>query len=507
MALYRIGFSFFFAVLLTFSASAFTNPSDSTRLDTEDSVLMEKIATIEELTLSTYYMDYLDSLLVNHFEFLVNACAVPTECAYSREDFIPEFDDNFIRCRLTELNEIIPFDVRENDDVVRYIKLYAYKRRKLTARMQGLGEMYFPVFTHFIERYDIPHEIKYLPIIESALNPTARSRMGAVGLWQFMPRTGQYYGLEINSAVDERSDLYRSTDAACRYLSHLHEIYGDWNMALAAYNAGPGNVNKAIRRSGGKISYWDIQPYLPAETQGYVPAFLAVAYVMNFSGDLNINPIKPETALQHIDTVSVYERIEFSILSKYTGLSMNEITYFNPSYKLNAVPQTDKKQHLVLPISYIPAFMAFEDSIYHYSAMETFRDIPQFTLKEHSHIVEENETIQDVADKYNCTVQQIKAWNTMASNQLRKGRKIRVYIEDKSQPYTAPKQPVKNYSSTAKPATTTSTGKISYYTVRSGDSLWAIANRYNTSMDKLKALNPHVNFNKLQVGTKVKISH
>ncbi|MFN3917192.1 MAG: LysM peptidoglycan-binding domain-containing protein [Flavobacteriales bacterium] len=492
---------------ITQIAIGFDNPTDSLRLNKVDTSFVEEIAIIEEFTMNTYYLDYLDSLLVSHFDFLVSACAVPDEYTYSKEDDVPQFDDNFIKCRLIELNEVIPFDVRENDDIVNYIKLYAYKRRKLTAKMQGLGELYFPVFTHFIEKYNVPHELKYLPIIESAMNPVARSRMGAVGLWQFMPRTGQYYGLEINSAVDERSDLYRSTEAACRYLSHLYEIYGDWNMSLAAYNAGPGNVNKAIRRSGGRTNYWDIQPYLPTETQGYVPAFLAVTYVMNFSNELNIKPIKPEIAINHIDTITVFERVEFAVLSKYLGMSVQEISYFNPSYKLNAIPKIDKHQYLVLPVNYIKTFSAFEDSIYHHSSTETFKYAQQFLMKEHTHIVTFGETIQKIAEKYDCTVQQIKAWNTMASENLRVGRKLLIYIEDKNQPYVASRVPIKNLPATSSSATATSSGKVSYYTVKSGDSLYVISKKYNTSMDKIKALNPNVNFNKLQIGTKLKISN
>ena len=206
-------------------------------------------------------------------------------------DSVPVYSDSILAERIENLNIQTPFELTFNKNVKNYIRTYSVKRRELTSKVLGLSELYFPLFEEQLDKHNMPLELKYLSVIESALNPTANSKAGAKGLWQFMYRTGKMYGLKSNSLVEDRFDPYKSTDAACRHLQDLYDIYGNWSLALAAYNSGAGNVNRAIRRAGGVKSYWAIWPYLPRETRGYVPAFIAVVYIMNYSAEHNIYPL------------------------------------------------------------------------------------------------------------------------------------------------------------------------------------------------------------------------
>ena len=240
--------------------------------------------------------------------------------------------------------------------------MYSVRRREQVAYMLTLGDYYFPLFEEMLDRHGLPLELKYLPVIESALNPVAVSRMGATGLWQFMLKTGQGYGLEVNSLVDERRDPYKSTEAAVRYLKDLYSIYGDWNLVIAAYNCGPGNVNKAIARSGGKQDYWEIYYRLPRETRGYVPAFIAANYIMNYYAEHNICPMKPND-FQALDTVHVNQEIHFGQIAEILDIPVNELQRLNPQFKRDIVPGNYKPYALVLPTKKMIAFIDKKDEI------------------------------------------------------------------------------------------------------------------------------------------------
>tara|TARA_R110002094_G_scaffold120734_2_gene115582 strand:+ start:1745 stop:2695 length:951 start_codon:yes stop_codon:yes gene_type:complete len=257
----------------------------------------------------------LDSLMRYNF-FFTDSSQYSTE-EFVQEDIetnlVPDFPDSIYKQRIALLDGQTPLALDYNVYVKNYITVYTKKRREQVSRMLGLANFYFPMFEEALDKYDIPLELKYLAIVESALNPVARSRVGATGLWQFMYATGKLNDLNVSSYIDERSDPLKSTEAACKYLSQLYRIFGDWNLVLAAYNSGPGNVSKAIRRSGGRTNYWEIRPYLPRETAGYVPAFIAVNYIMNHSSDHFIYPKEIKDSYFNTDTISVKEQISLEI--------------------------------------------------------------------------------------------------------------------------------------------------------------------------------------------------
>ena len=247
-------------------------------------------------------------------------------------DSVPDYSDSIYSMRLAKLDAESPFDLVYNNAVRNYIELYAVRKRAMVSRMLGMTQLYFPIVEEILDKHKMPLELKYLAIVESALNPSARSRCGAVGLWQFMYGTGKMMGLKISSYVDERCDPYKSTEAACEYLQFLYDMFGDWQMVLAAYNSGPGSVSKAIRRSGGKTTYWEIRPYLPRETQGYVPAFIAVNYVMTHAEEHNLYPAVPRMTFADVDTVNIKKELSFQQIAKVLGMPVEDIQYLNPCY-------------------------------------------------------------------------------------------------------------------------------------------------------------------------------
>ncbi|MCD4665756.1 MAG: lytic transglycosylase domain-containing protein, partial [Bacteroidales bacterium] len=260
-------------------------------------------------------------------------------------DSVPVYPDSVIRERIDELNKETIMELTFNRQVKNYIKVYTEKRRELTSKVLGLANLYFPLFEEQLDKYNMPLELKYLAVVESALNPTANSRAGAKGLWQFMYRTGKVYGLQSTSLVDDRFDPYKSTDAACRHLQDLYDIYGNWSLALAAYNSGAGNVNKAIRRAGGVKSYWAVWPYLPRETRGYVPAFIAVVYIMNHSAEHNIYPVEPAFFHEEIDTVTIRDVLSFDQISEMLHIPVADLKFLNPTFKKGIIPTTKSKKY------------------------------------------------------------------------------------------------------------------------------------------------------------------
>ena len=332
-----------------------------------------------------------------------------------------------IEKRIHFLNHQTPFDFNSSDLILTYIKTYSEKRKKLTAKMLAYGEFYFPIFEEQLIKHELPLELKYLPIVESALNPIAKSRAGAVGLWQFMPQTGKMMGLEINSYVDERKDPILSTEAACLYLKKLFSIYKDWNLALAAYNAGPGNVNKAIRRSGGETDYWKVRSFLPKETQNYIPAFTAVNYMMNYNYIGNQIFKGLPFVYYDVDTLHVDERIDFKVLEEWLSYDIEKLSFLNPIYCQQIIPKNNKKNSLCLPSFLIADFLMQQDSIYHYSTI-SINSNRYNTISNTSnfYIIKEGDTIWDIAEKYNgLSVTDIKNFNKNVDiSNIKKGDKI-----------------------------------------------------------------------------------
>lgn len=511
---------------------------------------------------SVELLEHIDTLqVIPYFEgSLENTCNYPP-------GYIPSFPDSVYAKRIEELNRNTTIDLVYNKHVKSFIDVYAVQKRSKTERILGLSDVYFPLFEQMLDKYNMPLELKYLAVVESALNPTAGSWAGAKGLWQFMYATGKQYGLNSNTLVDDRYDPLKATDAACRHLRDLYNQFGDWFLALAAYNSGAGNVNKAIRRSGGIKNYWAIWPYLPRETRGYVPAFIAVNYVMNYAPEHNICPLDPGIIKNGTDTVTVHDVLHFDQLNEMLGVPMADLKFFNPQYKAEIIPASSKKPYLLtLPNQYVESYIDHEKELYTYKTKSGIdKDKLQERIKSMSdrsvHVVKKGETLSTIARKYHVSVNQLKQWNNMKSDRLSIGQKLVVYssgapmaqvgndkpversttqithtvkkgetlgkiaqkykctvtdlkrwnnlkstniqVGQKLKVYPPENQNVSSgNSSNNKPAS--SSNSTTTYTVKSGDSLWSIAKKFNVTVDHIKKLNNLKN-NDIKVGQKLKI--
>ena len=413
---------------------------------------------------------------------------------------IPTFNDSIYELRIEMLNIQTPVELVYNRHVKAFINLYAKRGRKQTARMLGLKEIYFPLFEETLDKYDMPLELKYLAIVESALNPTAGSHAGAKGLWQFMYSTGKMYGLHSNSIVDDRFDPYKATDAAARHLKDLYDIYGTWELALAAYNSGPGNVNRAIRRAGGVKNYWAVWPFLPRETRGYVPAFIAVNYVFSYAAEHNIYPTDPGILYYGIDSVTVRDVLSFEQISEFMNIDMDDVDFLNPAYKQGIIPATENKTYILrLPRSKVGFFIDHEDSLYNFKSKKGIeRDKLLAQIKKAKsrsiHIVRSGENLGLIARKYRTSVSRIKAWNGMRSSRIYPGQKLIVYAPGAS-----------SKSKTSSSSRSASTSKSGYHTVRSGENLGLIAKKYGISVSQIKIWNG-LKSNTIKPGQKIKVA-
>ncbi|MFV0566823.1 MAG: LysM peptidoglycan-binding domain-containing protein [Flavobacteriaceae bacterium] len=415
----------------------------------------------------------------------------------------PELPTEILKQRLHELSSKTPFNVEYNPGLESVIKSYLKNRRETLQRLINLSAFYFPMFERELDIYDLPLEIKYLAIVESALKPRAKSRVGATGLWQFMFTTGKMYGLDVSSYVDERSDPIKSTEAACKYLSKLYEIFGDWDLALAAYNSGPGNVTKAIRRSGGYQNYWNIRHNLPRETAGYLPAFLATMYIFEYAEAHGFKKPRPEIAFFETDTIRVRQMITFDQISEVTGVEVEELQFLNPSYKLDIIPYIKEEQYVLrLPRTVIGDFVTNETQIYATAKAEfdkREKPLPQFFEADTktTYKVKSGDYLGKIARQYGVRVSQLKQWNGLRSNNLKIGQRLTVYPNKSgaSQATTA-------QASTAKQPQNTS---VITYTVKSGDTLWDISQKFpGVSVENIKKWNG-ISGNNLKPGMKLKI--
>lgn len=357
-----------------------------------------------------------------------------TEC--TSDTIIAELPDSIYKARLRALPFVI--EVPYNEIVRRYILRYVKHNPRQLASLQRKADYYFPLFEDILGKYDLPFELCYLPVIESALNPQARSHMGAVGLWQFMPATGKKYGLEVNSLVDERMDPIRSTEAACRFLKALYSIFGDWNLVIAAYNCGPGNVNKAIHRAGGKRDFWSIYPFLPKETRGYLPIFIAASYAMNYA---QVHGICPASELLYpvTDTIMTAERQHLKQIAANLDITLEELRRLNPQYARDIIPG-GKDYALCLPIDLSGAYIDQQDTILAYNAKELIHnrrdeiDLLQRTSVNGAYSVngvtyykiKEGDTLGGIAAKFRVSVKQLKAWNGLTSDFIRAGKTLKI---------------------------------------------------------------------------------
>jgi len=388
-------------------------------------------------------------------------------------NYIPVFSDEIYQKRMDKLNTQSPIHLDFKPIVRRYIDAYAIRHREKTAKIIERSELYFPLFEEYLDKYQLPLELKYLSVIESALDPKARSRSGATGLWQFMFNASKMFDLRITSYIDERMDPEKSTEAACKYLQYLYRIFGDWQLALAAYNGGPGIVREAIQRSGGKTDFWEISPYLPEQTRNYVPAFIAVNYLMNYSLEHNIVPAKNEYPYFRISPVSVNKPITFQHVADVLELPLGAIRELNPIYKCDLIPLCELPAKLILPIEKVGKFIDLEEEIYGMKdEAKKYLDLQKdLSTKKGKyciiHKVEAGEYFHKIAMKYGCTINNIKEWNGMNSLDIFIGQKLKVWVYPSDTLAQKPQRdPLLKKS------------KFLLYEVQIGDSLNSIADRF-----------------------------
>lgn len=453
------------------------------------------------------------------------------ECQPEQEVSASNFNlsNELISARMASRPSPIPFEV--NDEVKKYIELYAIRRKELVKRVLGMSEMYFPLFEEALDKEGLPLELKYLSVVESALNPVAVSRAGATGIWQFMYQTAKMYGMKITSFVDERRDPEKATYAMTRYFKDMYALYNDWLLSIAAYNCGPNNVNKAILRSGGKTNFWEIASFLPSETRGYVPAFLAVCYVMQFADQHEIIPVPPRYSYFDIDTIIIVQGTSLQKVAGMLDMTYHELAYLNPSYKKGIIP-AGYRGVLRIPKSKLDDFIAryekvnleIDNSIAPVLAKMNldangnpaigFRFAEVRTKK--THIVKRGETLQSIAARYGNSVAEIKRNNRLAHHSLKAGQKLVVFItsrkivpDDRVQAEDT-NQVNETESIKVEANNTTTSGyqspKIIYHTVEKGDTLWNIAKRYEgVSVKEIMEINKMGSPAELQLGTKIKI--
>jgi len=396
--------------------------------------------------------------------------------------FVPVFSDSVLAARIRNMDDRSPIAFTYNAAVKAFIELYANRRRAQTERMLGLAQLYFPLFEEQLDRHSLPLELRYLAVVESALNPTARSRVGATGIWQFMYHTGRMYGLRVTSYVDERKDVVRATTAAAEYLRDLHRIYNDWSLALAAYNAGPGNVNRAIRRAGGVRDFWKISPFLPRETRNYVPAFMAVAYVMEHAREHNLFAIPPIYSFQDVDTFQVRQQLSLRTVGDKLDIPLDNLRHLNPAFRLNIIPRNEETPYVLhIPREYASLFMANEELIYNFRSPEEIRQAELTAqMKETTiHVVRSGEVLGSIARRYGTTVGEIQRLNNLRGTLIRPGQRL-IVRAPANRPVTTATQP-------------------NVHVVRSGETLGAIANRYKISVSNLMDWN-NLESSLIQVG-------
>jgi membrane-bound lytic murein transglycosylase D len=350
-------------------------------------------------------------------------------------DSIPRYPDLYYEFKISELNKLSPIELDYNSYVREYIEIYSIQRRQELARIIGLSKLYFPIFEEALDRNALPLELKYLTVIESGLVPTAVSKSGAVGLWQFLLGTGKMFDLTINSYIDERCDPYKSTEAACKYLKYLYNTFNDWELVLSSYNGGPGETRKAIERAGGETDYWKLRPYLSEQAKNYVPAFIAIAYLMNYYADHNIKPIEPLYNYKKIDTIYLNYSVSFRQISQMIGIPMEHIRFLNPVYKRDFIPELKYPALLVLPADKVISYLSNEANI-----LGSYNEPVDYNLLLKNagntenkvkivHVVQKGEFLHKIALQYGCTIENIKAWNNLQDLSAHPGQQLIIWVD------------------------------------------------------------------------------
>jgi membrane-bound lytic murein transglycosylase D len=466
---------------------------------------------------------------------LVNSWYVKMAIKDNPEDFMndsvgKEFSDSVYKERISKINSLIKLPY--NSIIRNHIHVYTIKQRKHFSAVLGLMNYYFPMIEDIFDSYGLPSELKYMSVIESALNPNAFNRhSGATGMWQFMYSTGRMYGLNINSLVDERRDPVKATHAAAKYISDLYKIYNDWILVIAAYNCGPGNVNKAIRRSGNKKDYWQIYYRLPRETRGYIPQYVAATYAVNYFAEHNIRPL-PLNIPVSTDTIMVNKDIHLNQISEVMGIPLGELRALNPQYRTGLVPGSAKPLSLTLPMSHLGDFIDLNDTIRNYkpelylSRINLTADPSRSTYVPADvkgktkliYTVKDGDNLGFISEWYKVGLSDLRYWNNLYRNTIRVGQKLAIFVDpSKSDYYSkvntmtfAEKQQMMGKTATSNPVMTAlqsaSDGDYVTYTVRYGDTIWDIVKMFdNVSTTDVLTLNNISDPGKIKVGQILKI--
>lgn len=447
--------------------------------------------------------------VMNNVDFFIDSNLLSDT---SISDIVPVFTNKQYQEKLEKIPSLIALDY--NSYVQRYIDVYAYKRRDMLCKVSKLSEYYFPIFEKVFEEKGLPKELKYLAIVESALNPYARSRVGATGIWQFMRTTGKGYGLNANNYVEDRQDPLKSTYAAAEYFTNMYKRYGDWLLVIAAYNCGPGNVNRAISRSGGQRNFWAIRNYLPAETRGYVPAFIAATYIMTYASDHNILPLETNIEFS-TDTLQINKSLSFKQIADFTGISEDHLKFYNPIYKIQFVPANlDNPLPFVFPKSKNLEFTALLDSNLQFEntanpiilVSETNIDKPSNASSNKGlkiHKVRRGENLGLISNKYNIDLKKLKKINNLKSNNIYPGQLLKIREINLNKTTTS----IEQIKEQQEKKSTAQNLKVIYHKVQSGDTLWNIAQRYEgITIADLIAVNKIKNSKSLKIGMVLKVT-
>ncbi|OFZ07373.1 MAG: hypothetical protein A3D92_05750 [Bacteroidetes bacterium RIFCSPHIGHO2_02_FULL_44_7] len=479
----------------------------------EDSLKGEAMIKTIEQSLDMFYAEYAPN---GNYDSIIDALNYEA-------DQIPEFSNEIYCERLSVMNEMSPFHLDCNDVTLSTINFFVNKRRGFARVVLGRSALYFDMFEEKLAKYNLPLELKYLAVIESGLRPQVKSRAGALGLWQFMYGTGRMFGLKENSYIDERMDPELATEAACQYLAKLYGIYNDWNLALASYNAGPGNVNKAIRRSGNKLTYWEVRPFLPKETQGYVPNFIAAAYLLTYHAEHNIVPMEADIRYPQLDTICLNKGVHMESIAELLSIEVEEVQTLNPIYKTTYVPKSLPPQCVSLPATLIGELVTLEDSLYAIEFSKYVRkDLPvvqtptnPITNVENPdtntnpvtqntpstsyqyHKVSSGETLGTIASRYGMSVADLQRVNGLRSTKIYVGQRLKVNQGSGT--------PAANNTQTTNNTQSPATSEKKYYSVHSGDTFGKIAQRHRLSISQLQRLNPGINIDRLSVGQRLRV--
>jgi membrane-bound lytic murein transglycosylase D len=424
----------------------------------------------------------------------------------SKTNDIANLPDMLFEYRFEEMNRISAIHFDYNPFVRKYIELYAGKRKESFSRILGLAKLYFPLFEEYLEKYRLPLELKYLPVVESALNPVAKSSSDAIGLWQIKINAAKMFNLEVNSLIDERMDPGKSTEAACQYLDYLYSIFRDWHLALAAFNGGPGVVRNAIQRSGGKTNFWEIRSFMPVQTQDYVPAFMAIAYMMNYAALHNIEPVDPDYDFWHTDTVMISYPLQFRQISEIINVPVDALRFLNPMYKSEMIPEMEHPMMLMLPSDKVLAFIRHENDILgkkvELTDYHTVRELSSSTRNKirDVYIVKNGDFLHKIAFEHGCTIEDIRSWNSLKNDTLKPGQQIVVWV-----PVISRKSSDTVYSSHALNSVPKDT-TFKIYKVKRGETLWTIAGKFRgTTVDEIRKANQINDEKSLKPGQKIKI--